>query len=183
MLGKKVNPKQFCLSLAFITAIAVSNNAFAQNSPWFFPVMPWQTYYTAPSYTAPSYSAPTYYSGSYGASPVWVPSCANGSCGVRPAPVQRMPANPQPTYGVQPNYGTGRPTYQPTPPASQPVAAQPAMPQTKTWQPSANRESPYYEYREAPTRQPAPASQSTRKQLPAQPPIARNQNDNSPYYP
>ncbi|MDB5344100.1 MAG: hypothetical protein JWP89_2477 [Schlesneria sp.] len=168
MLGKKVNAKRFCMSLAFVTAVACSNSAFAQNSGWYFPVMPWQTYYSAPSYS----SAPA---GSWG-------SCANGSCGVRQAPIQRMPANSQPTY-VQPNYGTARPTFQPAPSPSQPVASQPPMTQTRTWQPSANRESPFYEYREAPTRQPVPATQPRRQQLPAQTPVARNQNDNSPFYP
>jgi hypothetical protein len=169
MLGKKVNAKQFCMSLAFVSAVACSNSAFAQNGGWYFPAMPWQTYYSAPYSNAPSYP----YSG---------PACSSGSCGTRQAPMPRMPANSQPTY-VQPNYGTARPTFQPAPPASQPVASQSPMTQTRTWQPSPNRESPFYEYREAPTRQPASATQSSRKQLPAQTPVARNQNDNSPFYP
>ena len=99
--------------------------------------------------------------------------------------MQQMPANTviQPTYGVQPNYGTARPTFQPSPSPSQPVTSQPALTQSKTWQPSANRESPFYDYREAPARQSAHTNQSKQQQLPVQTPVARNQNDNSPFYP
>jgi hypothetical protein len=158
--GKKVKTGLFSLGLALVVGAAASDSASAQDMFWGFRPMPWQTYYSGPVY----YSAPACSSGSCN-TPAWTPTCPGGSCAPRVRP--QGPAVGAPvTNSVQPTYQTARPTFQP----------QPSVTQSRVTPANANRESPYYEYREVP-------SKSAPTRVGTQLPVTPARNDDSPYYP
>ncbi len=90
-------------------------------------------------------------------------SCPQGNCVTRtwsPIPGASAPMR----SGVQRVFGTARPTYQ--------VAPLP-MTRPSLTAPSSNRESPFYEYREAPAR----------VRVRPQQPVSQIKNSESPFYP
>lgn len=92
------------------------------------------------------------------------PNCANGSCGVAPKNSTCPNGTCSPRTGTPSSpYGVSRPTYQVTP----------SRPNSRNL-PSANRESPFYEYRDAPSRSSTP---------PVRRPALSNRNLESPFYP
>ena len=98
----------------------------------------------------------------YGPMP-WSASCPQGNCAARTwSP--NLGTTGTIRSGVQRVFGTARPTYQVNP---LPVR------QLQMTVPSSNSESPFYEYREAPTR----------ILTPPQRPLTTFKNDDSPFYP
>lgn len=125
----------------------------------------------------PVFGAPAYGSGCASGQcgpprPVWIPGCVGGNCPApnwSPAPMYQPPLTAPPVSPTQPvsPTNTGRPAYR------DPIASRPG---NSTMIPM-NRESPYYEYREAP-----PPSAPVRR--PVTPPgRSTPKNDNSPFYP
>jgi len=150
------------IGLALALGIGSGGNASAQQTSrtWFATPTPAAQYYTY------YYAQPSCPGGSCGARSPQPQSCPNGSCAARTWVPTAAPADPL-RNGVQRVFSPVTP------------APQSSIRQAPASAPSANRESPYYEYRSAPPRSTSPSPRT----LAAPSTLAAPRDNGSPYYP
>jgi hypothetical protein len=134
----------------------------------------------------------------FGSPAVGGSSCSSGTgCGLRPSSASqgsglvgiwfpRIGPTVPVRKGAPRDFSTARPTYQvPAEPMQRPPLTTTS---SNKMAPSSNKESPFYEYREAPARNGVPIQNAPPQGVPSQRPVGispagPSRNSNSPFYP